>query len=388
MTSRTRIFVLAISVPVIMFAVIGGFLGQAMTRDDTFRHLAVFEDVISIVLNNYVEEVDVTRAMRGALHGLSEALDADSAYLTPALAKSVASNESPGQAEVGIELTRQYYLRIVSVRDGSPAARAGLRTGDYMRVINDRATRNMSAIEGMRLLHGAPGSKVSLVIIRGNTADPHVVDLVRERLAGADVTSRSAAPGVGYVRVLEFTHNTATGVKQAIDRLGKTGATKFIVDLRGTARGDLDEGIAAARLFVKAGTLAIRQTKNDQREPVQAQANDGTVTVPLALLTDNGTSGAAEIFAAALEGNKRATLVGERTLGRTARQRLVKLPDGSALWLSYLRYLTPSGEQLHEKGIDPDVEVEQPDIDFGMTPPTGDATLEKAIEQLAARRAA
>src|SRR5258707_15883153 len=112
MTSRTRTFVLAVSIPVIAFAVIGGFLGQAMTRDDTYRHLAVFEDVISIVLNNYVEEVDVNKAMRGALHGLSEALDADSAFLTPALVKSVSANESAGPAEVGIELIRQYYLRV------------------------------------------------------------------------------------------------------------------------------------------------------------------------------------------------------------------------------------------------------------------------------------
>src|SRR4029077_13022631 len=117
MTPRTRRYVLAVSIPVIAFAVIGGFLGQAMTRDDTYKHLTVFEDVISIVLNNYVEEVDPTKAMRGALHGLADALDADSAYLPPALAKSIAANENPGTADVGIELIRQFYLRVVSVRD-------------------------------------------------------------------------------------------------------------------------------------------------------------------------------------------------------------------------------------------------------------------------------
>lgn len=388
MTSRTRMFVLAVSIPVMAFAVIGGFLGQAMARDDAYKHLAVFEDVISIVLNNYVEEVDVNKAMKGALHGLSEALDADSAFLTPALVKSVTTNESAGPAEVGLELIRQYYLRVVSVRDGSPAARAGIRTGDYIRVINDRATRNMPALEGMRMLRGTPGTKVSLVIIRGNAADPHVVDLVRERLNGPEVTSKIAAPGVGYIRVIEFTPQGVSGLKQAIEKLSRTGATRYVIDLRGTARGDLDEGIAAARLFVKSGTLAIRQTKNDQRDVVPAQSSEGSVAAPVVLLTDAGTSGAAEVFAAALDPNHRGLRVGERTLGRVARQRLVRLPDGSGLWLSFVRYLTPSGEQLHEKGLKPDVEVDQPDIDFGATPPANDPTLEKAIEKITEKKAA
>ena len=388
MTSRTRRLVLFVSIPVMVFTIVGGFLGQAMTRDDTYKHLSVFEDVVSIVLNNYVEEVDPGKAMRGALQGLAESLDSDSAFLSPALARSVAANESAGPAEVGVELVRQFYLRVVSVRDGSPGARAGLRVGDYVRAINDRATRNMSSLEGMRLLRGAAGSKVSLVVIRGNATDPHVVDLVRERLTGPDITTRMAAAGVGYVRVLEFSPQSATGLKQAVDKLAKSGAAKFIIDLRGTARGDLDEGLSAARLFVKSGTLAVRQSKNDQREIVTAGASDGAFAAPVVVLTDVGTSGAAELFTAALEAKDRATIVGERTLGRVARQRLVKLSDGSALWLSYLRYLTPSGEQLHEKGIKPDIEVDVPDVDFGTTPPNDDPILDKALSHLAEKKAA
>lgn len=383
MTSRTRTFVLAVSVPVMAFAVIGGYLGQAFSRDDTYKHLTVFEDVVSIVLNNYVEEVDVNKAMRGALQGLSDSLDADSSYLTAAQVKALGPAESAGPAEVGLELIKQYYLRIVSVRDGSPAARAGLRTGDFIRVIGDKATRNMTTLEGMRLLRGTAGSKVSLVVIRGNTADPHVVDLVREKATGPDVTSKIAAPGIGYVRVLEFSQTGVATLKSTVEKLTKSGATRFIVDLRGTARGDLDEGTSAARLFVKAGTLAIKQGKADVRETVTAAPKDGAITAPLVLLTDNGTSGAAEVFAAAVSHGERATRVGERTLGRAARQRLVRLPDGSGLWLSYQRYLTPSGEQLHEKGLKADIAVDIPDPEFGVTPPTGDPVMDKAIERLA-----
>src|SRR4030095_13183133 len=204
MTSRTRLWILAVSTPLIAFAIIGGYLGQARGKDDTYQHLRVFDDVVSHVVNNYVEEVNIQQAMRGAMRGLSDALDPDSAYLTPDLVKAVEQNSSPGAADIGVELTRQYYLRVVSARDGSPAARAGLRTGDYIRAIDGRATRDMSAYEGMRLLRGAPGSKVALLVIRNNAADPHELSLVRERTAAAEVMTRMADSSTGYVRVGEF----------------------------------------------------------------------------------------------------------------------------------------------------------------------------------------
>lgn len=380
MTSRTRLWVLAVSTPLIAFAVIGGYLGQAMAKDDTYQHLRVFEDVVSLVLNNYVENVDVSKAMKGALSGLSDTLDADSAYLTPDMVKAYEANNPTGDAEVGLELTRQYYLRVVSARPGSPAAKAGLLTGDFVRGIDGRATRGMSVFEGNRLLRGAAGSKVTLLIFRGNAADPHTIDLVRERVTGPSVLSRMADGVTGYVHPLEFDAQTPAQLKLAIDSLAKTGATRYIIDIRGTARGDLDAGTAAARLFVKSGTLSVHEAKGAARETVAAEAGDGGVTAPLLLLTSNGTSGAAEVFAAALDGNKRAELVGERTLGRAARQKLVKLPDSSGFLLSYMRYLGPDAASIHEKGLTPDVEVEQPDVDFGTEPPAEDATLQKALE--------
>ena len=388
MTSRSRVIVLAISAPIIAFAVIGGYLGQAMAKDGTYQGLRIFEDVVSRVLNNYVEPVDVAKAMRGAMRGLANGLDPDSAYLTPELVRSRESNDPGGPAEIGLDLTRQYYLRVVSARDGSPAAKAGIRAGDFIRAIDNRPTRDMSAYEGTLLLRGAAGTDVSLLVIRGSAADPHIVDLVREPIAGPDITSRMADAATGYIRVVQFSTESAAKLKQAIDALGRNGATGHIIDLRGTSRGDLDDGVAAARLFVKGATLAFRLGRADEREPIAGQPTDGAVTAPLALLVDSGTAGAAEVFAAAIEGNDRADLIGTNTLGRAARQRLVKLPDQSGLWLTYLRYLTPSGDPIHETGLTPNVDVEQPDIEFGAEAPTPDATLQRALEHLATRRAA
>jgi carboxyl-terminal processing protease len=388
MKIRGRVLVLAVSMPIIAFAVVGGFMSQAIAREDSYQYLRIFEDVVSLIINNYVEEVNVDKVMHGAMHGLADGLDPDSAYLDVNQVKILDKGENGGPAQTGLEITRQYYLRVVASRDGSPAAKAGLMPGDYIRAIDGQSTRDTSVYEGVRLLRGKPGTKVHLTVIRGNAAEPHEVDLVREDMPALPVKSRIAAPGVGYLRVAEFGKNTGDQIKSEIASVQKAGAKSVIIDLRGTAFGDVDAGIAAARLFVKSGVLAYRQDRGKEKEAVSAAAGDGAITINTVLLTDNGTSNGAEVFAAALSGNKRAQLIGERTLGRAAQQKLVRLPDGSALMLTHLIYLTPASVAIHEKGLVPDVAVEQPDQDFGQPAPATDATLDKAIQTLTTKAAA
>lgn len=389
MNSRTRMIVMSVSAPVIAFAIVGGLLGKVIAREDTYQYLKVFDDVVSLVTSHYVEDINVDKVMKGAMHGLADGLDPDSAYLTADEVKQVESGAPLAPAGIGLELTRQYYLRVIAARDGSPAAKAGLRTGDYIRAINNLPTRDMSVWEGVRALRGAPGTKVTLTVIRGNAADPHVVELTREADPAPSVTSKVAAPGVGYVRIGGIGGNTASQVKSHVAELSKNGAAKFVIDIRRTTTGTFEEGLALARLFVGKGTLAIRETKNGPRETIAAGSGDGAIAAPAALLIDTGTSGAAEVFASALVGNERAELIGEHTIGRAAQQKLIKLPDGAGLWLSTSRYLTPAGAQLHEKGLEPTVAVDEPDVtEFGAQPPAGDPILDKALERLAEKKAA
>src|SRR5664279_4470521 len=154
MTSRTRLIVISISAPVVAFAIVGGFLGRVMAREDTYQHLKIFDDVVSLISSNYVEEANLDKVMRGAMHGLADGLDPDSAYLTADEVKQVEAGAALPPAGVGLELTRQYYLRVIAARDNSPGAKAGLRTGDYIRAINDMPTREMSVWEGVRALRG------------------------------------------------------------------------------------------------------------------------------------------------------------------------------------------------------------------------------------------
>jgi carboxyl-terminal processing protease len=388
MKIRGRVLVLVVSMAVVAFAVVGGFMSNAIARQDSYQYLRTFEDVVSLILNNYVEDVNIDKVMHGAMHGLADGLDPDSAFLDAAQLKVFEKGDLGGAGQTGIELTRQYYLRVIAARDGSPAAKAGLMPGDYIRAIDGQSTRDTSVYEGQRLLRGKPGSKVHLTLLRGNAAEPHELDLVREELPAIAVKSRIAAPAVGYLRIAEFGKGTVDQIKSEVSSLTKAGARNLIIDVRGTAFGDVEAGLAAARLFVKSGTLAYRQDRGRDKEAIAAGAGDGTITTNAVVLTDNGTSNGAEVFAAALSGNKRATLIGERTLGRAARQKLVRLPDGSALMLTHLLYLTPASVAIHEKGLTPDVAVEQPNVDFGQPAPAKDATLDKAIEQLTVKAAA
>jgi len=380
---------MSISAPVIAFAIVGGFLGKVMAGQDApYQHLKIFDDVVTMISSQYVEEVNIDKVMNGAMHGLADGLDPDSAYLTAAQVKQVEAGTPLPPAGVGLELTRQYYLRVIAARDNSPAAKAGLRTGDYIRAINDLPTREMSVWEGTRMLRGAAGTKVTVTVIRGNAADPHVVELVRQAEPPSVVSGRVAAPGVGYIRVAGISKDTAEQVKAHAADAVKNGATKLIVDVRRVSNGSPEDGLAVARLFVAKGTLAMRETKNGPRETIASGPGDGSITLPAVVLIDTGTSAAAEVFASALSGNKRADLIGEHTIGRAAEQKLIKLPDGAGLWLSTMRYLTPAGTPLHEKGLEPTIVVDDPDVEFGQPAPTADPILEKAIEHLADKKAA
>jgi carboxyl-terminal processing protease len=240
----------------------------------------------------------------------------------------------------------------------------------------------MSVYEGTRLLRGAPGTKVSLVVLRGSIVDPRTVEVTREVASGPDVTGRMEGATVGYLRIAAFGPGVATGVASKVAELTKAGATALLVDVRDTATGSYESGVAAAKLFVPSGTLTIKAMRGAARQPVTAAAGDGAITQPTVLLVGEGTSGAAEIFAAALAGNHRAALVGERTLGRAAVQKFIQLPDGSAMIVSNGWFLTPGGEPIHEKGLAPDVAVDVPEIDFGTPPPATDVILQKGLEKL------
>lgn len=382
MTTKSRWLVFLVSTPLVALVTLGGLLGAAEPFDhEGFPELGAFNDVVSLVLDAYVEPVDVDRVMDGAMRGLADSLDASSAFLKPDELREFEEATATAGTDVGVVITRQYYLRVVGVRDGSSAARAGLRTGDYIRAIDEQPTRDLSVVAGRRLLDGEPGSTVDLLIIRSNAADPHEVTLTREAPATPPVAASSLPGGIGLVRIASFEDGVAP-LREAIASLTSQGVTGAVIDLRGTADGAPAVGADAARLFVASGPLASLASRDADPVVTTAGAGDGAVTMPVVILVSNGTANAAEVFAAALADNDRAELVGQPTAGLAGVQRLVPLADRHALWMTHARYVRADGTPIHERGLIPDHAVSEPFVEFGEDPPAGDAALDRAVAVL------
>jgi carboxyl-terminal processing protease len=264
-----------------------------------------------------------------------------------------------------------------------------LRTADTIRAIDGKPTRDMSVFEGTRVLRGKCGTKVTLTIIRGNAAEPHEVSLVREKNTAPFATSKLMG-STGYLRIVSFRNGVVDEIKKQAADLTKGGAKTLTVDVRRAAEGPFENGIAAARLCVKSGTLAVKagRGKPEPRETIAARQGDGAIDLPVLLLMTTGTSGPAELFTAALNDNSRAELIGERTLGRAGIQKLVKLPEGRGLWLTYSRYLTPKGNPIQGRGLEPHVVVDEPEVEFGAPAPEKDLILDAALERVKSKVAA
>ena len=384
MSTKTRWIIALASVPVIAFTLIGGYLGRVSAGENTYRHLRIFEDVVSLISNNYVEEVDLDEVMQGALRGLAEGLDSDSAYL---LEEDVDRLERGGvlpEGNVGLTVTRRYYTQVVATRDGSPAAAAGILPGDFVRAIDGEPTRFMSAIEADRRLHGQPGSTVTVSLIRGRTQEPYDITLERNTTANLEVTGRllDTTNAIGIVRIPSFHDDVANQVSDVITALTAQGASRFVIDVRNAATGSYPNALDTARLFIDDGTLVILQEQGGTKTSVEASQTGTRIDIPMTLLINYGSSGPAELFVAALSDRELAKAVGQRTAGRVGLQKLVRLPDGTGLWLSYARYLTASEEPIHLHGIQPSIPVPIEAPELGEPLSADDPILDRAVEEM------
>ena len=349
MTARTRLWVLAISTPIIVFVLVGGYLGQAMAKDDTYQHLRVFDDVVTHVVNNYVEEVDLKQAMRGAMRGLAEALDADSAFLTPDLVRTVESNSSAGPADVGIELVRQYYLRVVSAREGSPAAKAGLRYGDRIVEVDGVKMTGKTSLEVRDKIRGPRGSTVRLTLERAADKRLEKVEIVRDAVPQPSIPDAyMLKPGVGYIDMTRgFNYTTTDELLDALDDLHAKGMNALVLDLRNNPGGFLDQAIHVAEVFLRSGQLILTQKgRNGFRDATYPSRNNAPDTTPLVILINENTASASEIVAGAMQDHDRAVIVGQTSFGKGLVQSIIPLQYGAGLTLTSAKYYTPSGRLI------------------------------------------
>jgi carboxyl-terminal processing protease len=382
MSHRARLFVALVSTGLIGYVAVGSLLGKAL-GDTSYGQLAIFNEVVRLVIDAYVEPVNLDRAMAGARLGMSDALDGDSSYLDPEQWKLVQQAPAETDAEIGVVLTRRFaFVMVVAARPGSPAARAGLRAGDLLKSIDERHTRPMPALVAERLLRGAPGSSVKLSVLRAG-AEPFDLTVVRERIAPAAASGRMLDAATGYVRVSDFTPRTAEDVRALVEGLRRSGAERLVLDLRDAAWGAPADGVKVAELFLQGGPVGKLVGRRQEETLLQADASRSAWSGPLVVLVTNGTAGPGEIVAAALADAGSAKLVGEHTFGRAAVSKTVALPEGG-LVLTVAKYMSPKGTSIHGQGLAPTVPVEGEDDEHEPAEgePRPDRILEKALELL------
>jgi carboxyl-terminal processing protease len=385
MSARSRLFIALVSTALIAYIAIGSLLGRVL-GDTSYGQLAVFNEVVRLVLEGYVEPVNLDRAMAGARLGLTDALDGDSAYLDAEEWKLL-QQPTKDDADIGAVLTRRFgFLMVVAPRVGSPAEKAGLRTGDILKTIDGHHTRPLAAASGQRMLRGAPGSTVKLTVLRAGV-DPLEVSVVRERLVAAPPSSRILEGGTGYLKMTELSAKSADEARTVVEGLKRGGVKSLVLDLRGAAQGAPAEGVKVAELFMNGGVVAKLSGTKTPEQILSAAPKGAAWEGPLAVLIDTGTSGAGEIVAAALHDADRGPLVGERTFGRVGIQKQLPLAEGGMI-LTVARYVSPKGTAIHGQGIQPTVPVSSgPDdgSDEAATPtptPGKDPILDKALELL------
>lgn len=369
MAMRFKVSVLALSVVIALYVVIGGLLprsGVIASYNDPYSQLTIFQEVLTRIINDYVDEPDLEKVRVGALRGLAEGLDPYSAYLTPDQVRRLNAGTSQAEGESGIVLSKVAgYAYVVSVLKGSPAEIAGVRPGDLIEYIGTQATRDISLYEARELLTGPPGKEIEVKIFREGRSETFRFKL--DRIARPKPEAKLLERGIGYVKLATLEEGESVRIRRELEGLISQGVDRLILDLRGVATGTLSEAVAVANYFIGSGTLA--QTIGREGRLLQTFTADPQRQLyrgELVVLVDRSTAGAAEVVAAAVLENKRGEVVGEKTFGAGGEQKLFPLRDGGGLYITVVKYAGPSGKPIMgstaaTSGIVPTVEVPRSD---------------------------
>lgn len=395
MNSRFKFLVVTTSTCLVVLLLFGAVMGRSAPAEDAYKQIAVYTEVLSRIKSDYVEEPDMKNVTLGALNGLLESLDPYASYLSADQYKQYLKQKDAKKADAGLVLSKKFgYLNVVDAIPGSPAAKAGLSTGDVLEAIGGVTTRDMPLAYAEMLLQGDPGSSVELTVLRvRRSTEPQKINLVRAASKMPAVTTRLLENQIGHLQVHSLEQGKAGEISTAVADLQKQGARKIVLDLRDSGTGAPEEGVRVANLFMESGLIGYLQGQKVSRQNFEADSSKAIWKGPLAVITNRGTANGAELAAAALLDAKRAEVIGERTYGDASVRKAILLDDGAAVILSIAKYYSPSGKALQDTGVVPSVplaEVESPtDGDDDQQPepqpqqkPAEDNLLKKAIEVL------
>jgi carboxyl-terminal processing protease len=372
--SNAQVIVIAALSTFLGIAVVAGGAAALPKKYSPYHKLNIFTRVLSYVENNYVEDVDQDELIYGAIRGMLETLDPHTSFLKPDQYREMKIDTSGQFGGVGIEVemrpasdgSHDNVLTVMSAIEGTPAAKAGLATGDQIVKIDDAPTHSMRMDDAVQKMRGKKGSPVSLVVVRPGSKgwkEPRVFNLMRETIKIDNVVAKTLEPGYGYVRLKQFSENSDRDMEAALDKLEKEAGGKLhglVLDLRNNPGGLLDQAVRIADEFIDQGLIVRTEGKGGRIiDEEKAHARGTRLGFPMVILVNGGSASASEIVAGALQDHGRAAIMGTQTFGKGSVQTVIELDDGSALKLTIARYYTPSGRSIQEHGITPDVVVEQ-----------------------------
>jgi carboxyl-terminal processing protease len=344
------------------------FTGAVMAKrlpfqSDSYEDLKIFTEVLSYVEANYVDEVEPEKLVQGAIRGMLRTLDAHSSYMPRDVYREM-QVETEGQfGGLGIEITiRDEILTVVSPIEGTPAFRAGIQAGDKIVTVEGESTKDMSLIEAVKLLRGPIDTSVTIGVFREGFKEPKDFSLTRAVIQIKSVRSKMLPESIGYIKLRSFHKNTSEELDEALLDFDERHISGLVLDLRNNPGGLLEQAIAVTDEFIEGGQLIV-YTKGrlaNQNMKGYSKTQGSHPNVPLVILVNGGSASASEIVAGALQDLKRATIIGTKTFGKGSVQTIIPLSDGSGLRLTTAKYYTPKGRMIHEKGIIPDVIVEEP----------------------------
>lgn len=375
MSIRSKLWILVISGAISLYAVVGGSsaIGGLLsaraqqTVNDPNAQLKIVESVLDHIQNDYVDPPDMEKVRLGGLRGMANGLDPYTSYLTPEQAKEYQSGKNTGKASIGVEFAQvSGWLYVLGLTKGGPADKAGIKRGDVIEYVENRATRDISLYDAKQLIAGEVGTQVALRVLRSGEK-PQTIKVVRGPAKSPNADTRIEGGKVGVITIYGLGEGSSADIRNDVANFAKQGIQKLVLDLRGVAGGKLEEGAAVANLFIKSGTLATVVGKDNKilrtlpADPTRS-IFDGTV----ALLADFNTADAAEAVVAAFIDHKRGEVVGERTFGAGVESAFFPMTSGGGYLMTVARWSSPAGvpflgDDRATLGLKPTVEVKRAD---------------------------
>jgi len=350
--------------------------------DELYKKIDLFSEVLEKIQNEYVDEIDQAQTMDAAINGVLQSLDPYSSYMNPEIFKESREDTSGEFGGLGIEVTMEAgVVKVISPIDDTPAAKAGVKAGDYIVQINGEQVQGKTLMEAVNLMRGPVGTFIEITIRRKNLKEAKIIKIKRDIIEVKSVLSKQIKNKIGYLRLRAFNENSGSQLKNEISKIEKNKKTVgYILDLRNNPGGLLSQAVKITDFFLEDGEIVSTQGRRSrENRKYFAKKGDKINGKPLIVLINNGSASAAEIVAGALQDQKRAILLGEATFGKGSVQSIIPLKNDGAIRLTVSKYYLPSGKSISDVGVIPDIKVEEVGDEFSINSDT-DNQLNYAIK--------